>query len=614
MGIRKHFFSALLLVGICFSISAQNFSTLFKEGKAYFDKGQHALAMTKFASITSSADNSDVVRYASYYYAISAYESGDANLAKNMFLQIQQKFSQWDIQPEVNFWLAYLSAEAKDAESTFSYLKAIPSDIKVEEVESLKFNVVQSINDINELEYLLQANMGEVSIASRLAEVILAQDVAEQDIDRLNKLQDQFDLSLNLAIEGIDSSPKKAVYNVGLFLPFNYRDDSLSLVRLESNWAVRMQRGVQLAIEKLENEGTRVNLITLDTRDSQARLDDILASGQYDDLDLIIGPVTQGAVRIVTEFAKKKKINFVNPLSSNSEILTDNPYAFLYNPSNETIAVKAAEYAIENFRENKNVAVFYSGFGDKPRADLYKELIEKDSFEVAIFEGIRPQESVKIQQLFTDEEEVEKDSLVVQMMLDEMDSLREAEVEDWEIYNERDFYEDSLKIRPDSIGHIFVASDISSHAASAMSGIESREDTIHFITSSKFLTAENSVSFDQLDRLDAVMIGSNYMDYTSQQVQEFRTKYVDRFLNSPIREERLGDAYLGYDIMVTYGRLLGTYGKYFQTGLKRKRFIKGELTEKFNYQFSNDNKYVPVLKYKGTKVVKVEDLENGEQK
>ena len=70
--------------------------------------------------------------------------------------------------------------------------------------------------------------------------------------------------------------------------------------------------------------------------------------------------------------------------------------------------MKAAEYAAEHFSHNKNVAVFYSGIGDKPRADLYKELIEKDSFKVAIFEGIRPQESVKIQQLFTDEEEVEK--------------------------------------------------------------------------------------------------------------------------------------------------------------------------------------------------------------
>lgn len=584
MGIRKHFFGLLLLMLLALSGFAQNYSTLFEEGKTYFDKEQFALAMTKFAPITSSGENSDVVKYASYYYAISAFESGDARLSKNMFLQIQQKFSGWDVQPEVNFWLAFLAANEGEAEATFSYLKAIPSNIKEEEIESLKYNVVQSISGINELEYLLQANPGDIVIASRLAELILSQDVSDQDIDRLNELQENFDLSLNLSIEGIDSSPKKSIYNVGLFLPFNYSGDSLSLIRLESNWAVRMQRGVQLAIDKLEEEGTDVNLITIDTRDRSARLDDILSTGQYDDLDLIIGPVTQGAVRTATAFAKDKKINLINPLSSNSQILEGNPYAFLYNPSNETIAVKAAEYAVEHFRDNKNVAVFYSGIGDKPRADLYRELIEKDSFNVTIFEDLSPQESVKIQQWFTDEEEVEKD-----------------------------FYLDSLIIRPDSIGHIFVASDISSHAASAMSGIESREDTIYFITSSKLLNAESSVSFDQLDRLDAVMIGSNHIDYTSEAVQEFRTSYVNKFLNSPIREERLGDAYIGYDIMLTYGKLMAEYGKYFQVGLKRKRFIEGELTDKFNYQFSNDNRYVPVLKYKGTEVIKVEEQLDGEQ-
>ena len=611
MGIRKHFFGLILLLLFSLSSFAQNFSTLFKEGKAHFDNEQFALAMTKFAPITSSNDNSEAVKYASYYYAVSAFESGDAILSKNMFLQLQQKFPSWDVQPEVNFWLAFLAANEGDAEATFSYLKAIPANVKTEEVESLKYNVVQSISEINELEYLLQSNPGDIILASRLAKAILAQDVSNQDVDRLKELQDNYNSSLNLSIDGIDSSPKKAVYNVGLLLPFNYSGDSLSLVRLESNWAVRMHRGVQLAVDKLAEEGITVNLVTIDTRDWSARLNDILRTGAYDDLDLIIGPVTQGAVRTATAFAKEKKINLINPLSSNSEILDDNPYAFLYNPSNETIAVKAAEYAIKNFTDNKNVAVFYSGPGDRPRATLYRELIEKDSFNVSIFEGITPQESVRIQQLFTDEEEVEKDSLVVEMMLAEMDSLREAEVEDWEIYNEQDFYLDSLIIRPDSIGHIFVASDISSHAASAMSGIESREDTIHFITSSKFLNAESSISFDQLDRLDAVMVGANYIDYTTEEVDEFRINYINRFLNSPIREERLGDAYIGYDIMLTYGKLLAEYGKYFQVGLKRKRFVEGTITEKFNYQFSNDNRYVPVLKYKDTQIINVEESKDG---
>ena len=89
--------------------------------------------------------------------------------------------------------------------------------------------MIQSIDDVNRLEYLLRGNPGEVSIASRLVEVILSQDVADQDIDRLKELQENFDLKTQSFDRRIDSSPKKAVYNVGLFLPFNYRDDSVEL-------------------------------------------------------------------------------------------------------------------------------------------------------------------------------------------------------------------------------------------------------------------------------------------------------------------------------------------------------------------------------------------------
>ena len=60
-------------------------------------------------------------------------------------------------------------------------------------------------------------------------------------------------------------------------------------------------------MEQLQEAGTSVNLITIDTRDRQARLKDILATGQCDDLDLIIGPVMQGAVRTATNFSKREK-------------------------------------------------------------------------------------------------------------------------------------------------------------------------------------------------------------------------------------------------------------------------------------------------------------------
>lgn len=583
-----------LLVLLGYQVMAQNVKKLFDEGKTLFDQKQYALALGKFAPITSLNESNDLVRYASYYYAIAAYQSGDSRTAKNMFLQVLRKYPDWEVKEDINYWLGFLATKEGDTRSAFNYLSLVKNESLNQSITALKSEVLAGTSDVEELKSLLE-EYPEEAVASRLANQILSLDVKDQDIDLLSALQDQYDLRLDLSIDGIEESPKKEIYNVGLFLPFSYSEDSIRQVRAMSNWTTRMYQGVVLGVEKLREEGININLLTIDTRDAESRLDEMIVAGDFDDLDLIIGPVTQGAVQSMTTFSNENKINMINPLSSNGQILETNPFAFLYYPSNESIAIRAAEYATQHFTENKNTAIFYSGFADKPRADLYRQLIEKDSFNVTIFEGVPPNESVNIQQLLLEEEELDKDSLVVANMIAEMDSLREAEVEDWEIYKERDFIYDTLKILPDSIGHVFIASDFSSLASSALSGIETRPDTIAFLSSSRFLTTESSLSFDQLERLDATFVGSNFMNYSTAQVNEFREKYVASYLTNPVKEDRLGDAYIGYDITVTFGRLLHEYGKYFQVGLKRKDLIKGELTDSFNYKLSNDNRFIPFL-------------------
>lgn len=603
---KRYFLALLLVFSFSVQLSAQNVKQLFEEGKSLFDQEQYALAQGKFAAISSLDQENDMVRYAAYYYAISAYRADDAETAKNMFLQVKERYPYWE-PDEMNYWLGYLNAEEGDARKTFEYLAQVKIDSLSKNKEAIKKTALAGESDIEVLETMLKEFPEEGAIASRIAELILQVPVEEQNIDRLMGLEEDYDLKIELGIEGIESSPKKSVYNVGLFLPFYYRTDSASLVRVERNWTSRMYYGAKIAVEKLQEEGVEINLIPIDTRDARKPLNQMVQEGELDSLDLIIGPVTESSINEVSAFSTERKINMINPLSSNSEIMSSNPFAFLYYPSNESLAIRAANYAKEHFTENKNAAVFYSGFSDKPRADLYKKLIEEDSFNVTIFEGVSPNESVKIQQFLLDEEEVDRDSLEVDAMLAEMDSLREAGEEDWEIYSERDFVYDTLKILPDSIGHIFIASDFSSLSTSALSGIDARPDTIEFISSSRFLTAEQTVSFNQLERTQAVLTGANHINYDKPEIAEFRQRYLNKYLVNPVREERLGDAYIGYDIMVTFGRLLNEYGKYFQVGLKRQDRIKGELTDFLEYKLSNDNRYIPYMKVKDVTVEVIEE-------
>ncbi|WP_422354627.1 ABC transporter substrate-binding protein [Roseivirga pacifica] len=603
---KRYFLALLLVFSFSAQLSAQNVKQIFEEGKSLFDQEQYALAQGKFAAISALDQENDMVRYAAYYYAISAYRADDAETAKNMFLQIKERYPYWE-PDEMNYWLGFLNAKEGNPQRSFEYLALVKNDSLGQYKEAIKKSALAAETEIDVLEQMLSEFPQEGAIASRIAELILEKPVEEQDINRLMSLEESYELKIDLGVEGIESSPKKSVYNMGLFLPFYYRSDSASLVRVERNWTSRMYYGAQLAVQKLEEEGIKVNLIPVDTRDARKSLAKMISEGELDSLDLIIGPVTESSINEVNAFSKEKQINMINPLSSNSEIMAANPFAFLYYPSNESIAIKAANYAKENFRKNKNAAVFYSGFSDKPRADLYRKLIEEDSFNVTIFEGVLPNESVKIQQLLLDEEEVDRDSIAVDLMMAEMDSLRAAGEADWEIYSERDFVYDTLRILPDSLGHIFIASDFSSLSTSALSGIDARPDTIEFLSSSRFLTAEQTVSFAQLERVNSAFTGTNHINYGKPQVAEFRQRYLNKYYTNPVREERLGDAYIGYDIVVSFGRLLHRYGKYFQVGLKRQDKIPGELTDFLEYKLSNDNRYIPYMKVRGAKVEIIEE-------
>ena len=603
--IPKVFLITMLLCTLVAGVAAQDARTIFEEGKALFDRQQYALAVSKLAPLTSLQADNDMVRYASYYYAVSSYESNDAATAKNMFLQIRQRFPGWDQMDEVNFWLGKLSLEEKNYRQGIEYLEAIVSPRLNTPIQQLKDFHFAQIEDLVLLQGLLRENPDQTVLASQYAKQILKLDVAEQDIDQLKELSEKYELSLDLGIDGIDASPRKEIYNVGLFLPFSFREDSVRKERLQKEWTLRFYEGMKVGQEKLAEEGIKINLITFDTRSSQSSLDQMLASADAKELDFIVGPVFQSSVLKVSAFSKEQQINMMNPLSSNSDIIRDNPFAFLYYPSNESLAMQAAEYAKANFGDNRNLAIFYSGLGDRPRADLYKEILEQDSFNVPIFKLVRPQESSEITLMLAEEEEVDKDSTTIANMMAEMDSLREAGVEEWEIYDEEDFVYDTVRILPDSIGHIFVASDFPSLSASTVSAIDAREDTIMYMSSSRWLAAEQAINFGQLERLNSIFTGANWIDYSKPAVVEFRERYELAYNAYPKKIDRFGDSYQGYDIMVTFGRLLAEYGKYFQVGLKRKAYIPGELTDGFDYRFSNDNRYIPMLRVTDSQVVPV---------
>ena len=100
----QRFLLAVVFVLMSFSTAlAQNIKQLFEEGKQLFDQEQYALAFGKFEPLTALTQENDMVKYASFYYAVSAYKTGDKVIAKNAFKQIQGKYPNWKIDNEIDY-------------------------------------------------------------------------------------------------------------------------------------------------------------------------------------------------------------------------------------------------------------------------------------------------------------------------------------------------------------------------------------------------------------------------------------------------------------------------------------------------------------------------------
>ena len=207
----KRILFTFLLILISGLLQAQNIKQLFDEGKSYFDKEQYALAISKFQALSGMDSDNDMVRYASFYYAISAYKTGDRATAKNLFRQIQSKYPSWGVDEDLNYWLGVIAVEEGKVADAFRHLNQVSAEELAPSVTALKEKALVHISGVDSLKSLL-TEFNDDKIASRLADVMLDLPVVEQDMDLLEALQQNYNLELSLSLEGIAFSPKKEVY------------------------------------------------------------------------------------------------------------------------------------------------------------------------------------------------------------------------------------------------------------------------------------------------------------------------------------------------------------------------------------------------------------------
>ncbi len=545
------------------SLSAQDFKRDYRKAKDFYNDGNYSMAMDAFKSLMVYDRNNPYQEYACFYYALSAHRLGFSTIAKEMFLQTKKIYPKWDQLDEVNYWLIKIYLEQREYFHAWQLAKEIKDASFKSDLDALKIVTLSKVNDVETLKMLLEENQHDEQISFALAKAI-GQQTVMADANLLDSLVNEF----NWKKEDFISKEVKPVfkdrYRIALMLPFRTSTLDPGPGKKKSQFVLDLYQGMKLASDSLMGEGIRLDLLAYDTDHDPEAIKKLLKEEELKIVDFIVGPLFLEDAKSIQEFSELNKINLVvNPLSYNSDLLGQNPFALLYQPSHATIGERSAEMLASSV-SNKNCFVFY---GENPKDSVmafsFMRMAKKLGLKIVYAKEVRAETSVDILATLA----------------------TPTELDEWK--NPKQF-----KLKLDSIGSIFVASDDPLIYTKVINSVESRGDSVLLVGQENWLE-DNSVDLSKFEKINIALAAPNFSSITAQPYLYFRKKYLHAHGTLPSSY-----AQKGYEFIMVLGHALREFGVYFQDGLMKAR-VPGALT--FGYQMmpTHDNGLVPFISFKG---------------
>ncbi len=180
----------------------------------------------------------------------------------------------------------------------------------------------------------------------------------------------------------------RLVWNIAILLPFKLETTLPATLKANEKAIFDFQQGLEIARCELADSNITVNLLYYDTQGSPVITNTLLSSKEFENVDAIIGPVNGITVPIVAEFAKKNKVVMLNPLNNKLNWESDNAYAFLGTSTPQTLATKAALFALKNFPSEKVGITYGPTERDSIMAKVYQKVMTDSGKSVVLFHKV----------------------------------------------------------------------------------------------------------------------------------------------------------------------------------------------------------------------------------
>ncbi|MBX2917195.1 MAG: amino acid ABC transporter substrate-binding protein [Cyclobacteriaceae bacterium] len=560
---RKHFFLILFVVSLL-PAQGQDFRKQFRQAKDLYEGKQYSAAMAAFKPLTVYDQANPFPEYASFYYALSAHQLGYGSVAKDMFLQIKTLYPKWDQLPEVDYWLCKLYFDQGDIFQALKVASNISNPALQSSLTGMKRFYLSKVDDAETLKMVLEEFPEEREAGRALVKVLGKQPFHLQEKAMMELMITKFNLPREKLITNETPKPIfKDSYRVALLMPFLAATLDPSPVIKRNQFVLDMYEGIKLAADSLKKQGIKLEILAYDTERSAEATRKILSKEELKSADLIIGPLFPDEAKPVLEFALANKINvLINP-ASNTIDFAPHPYSFLFQPSNQTLGIRSAEWVAQHVRK-KNCLVYYGETAkDSTLAFSYVKKAQELGIKVVAVEKVRKENSTSI-----------------------LTNLVSAtEFDEWKKPLQ-------FKLKKDSLGSIFVATDNELLYSKVVNGVETRGDSITIIGQESWLT-DTSIDYSKFERTQVNLAAPNYRALGSSSYIDFRKKFIQKHGMLP------GEyATLGYEVSMMVGQFFHRYGTGFLELMPPGEIIYGHLGSGYQLQATHDNGRFPFIHFK----------------
>ena len=178
------------------------------------------------------------------------------------------------------------------------------------------------------------------------------------------------------------------VFKVALLLPFSLEKlDEISTSGItdlpqpeefRSFDFIQFYQGALIGFDAAAETGIKLEVVVLDSdaNSNVGKTRQIISSGKLDGSHLIIGPLFAESFELVADYALKRNIPIINPLSQRAEILS-NPQVIKIQPSPWTIYNGAARQLVEKYPETIFTVVRRNATENAAMADAFESALQK---------------------------------------------------------------------------------------------------------------------------------------------------------------------------------------------------------------------------------------------